>query len=155
MARDGQLRSLDEFLALSTMTLSTASPDGKPHAAPVYFAAISPTNALPAPVFYFFSDPRSQHGQQLDVNPRAAAAIYPPCFDWQDIRGVQMAGRVAPVGAGQEWNSAWELYKAKFHFVAGMKAIVARNLLYAFTPAWIRLVDNRQGFGFKQEWRFP
>lgn len=155
MARDGQLSSLNEFLALSTMTLSTASPDGKPHAAPVYFAAPSLMNVNPIPVLYFFSDPRSQHGQHLDANPRAAVAIYPPCFDWQDIRGLQMGGLAAPVEAGEEWNTAWGLYKTKFPFVAGLKAIVARNRLYAFTPGWIRLVDNRRGFGFKQEWRFP
>ena len=155
MARDGRLSLLLEFLSLSTMTLATASPDGGPHAAPVYFAAQPPGDAATAPHFYFFSDPRSLHGQHLVQNPRSAAALYPPCFDWQDIRGVQMGGLAAPVGAGEEWNTAWELYKTKFPFVAGMKAIVARNLLYGFAPSWIRLVDNRQGFGFKQEWRFP
>lgn len=27
------------------------------------------------------------------------------------------------------------------------------NQLYGFTPKWIRLVDNNQGFGYKQEWQ--
>jgi len=30
--------------------------------------------------------------------------------------------------------------------------IVQRNALYVFSPTWVRLVDNRRGFGFKQEW---
>lgn len=155
MAGNGSLGRILEFLSLSTMTLATASSDGEPHAAPVYFAARSSSDTLKAPLFYFFSDRRSLHGQHLARNPRAAAAIYPACFDWQDIRGLQMSGRATPVDAGEEWNSAWMLYKTKFPFVAGMKAIVARNILYAFVPAWMRLVDNRKRFGFKDEWRFP
>jgi uncharacterized protein YhbP (UPF0306 family) len=137
------------------MTLATASPDGEPHAAPVYFVAEPLGGEAAAPRFYFFSDPRSLHGQHLAHSPRLAAALYPPCFDWQDIRGVQMRGFATPVSAGEEWNSAWGLYQTKFPFVAGLKAIVSRNRLYAFAPSWIRLVDNRRGFGFKQEWRFP
>ena len=27
------------------------------------------------------------------------------------------------------------------------------NALYAFTPRWMRLIDNRRGFGFQQEWK--
>ena len=42
----------------------------------------------------------------------------------------------------------------KFPFVDAFKVIVARNVLFAFQPGWIRLVDNRKGFGFKQEWSF-
>ena len=71
----------------------------------------------------------------------------------QDIRGLQMNGNVIRLEHGQEWDAAWQVYQGKFPFVAGMKDIVARNNLYIFHPAWVRLVDNRQGFGFKQEWR--
>jgi uncharacterized protein YhbP (UPF0306 family) len=54
-----------------------------------------------------------------------------------------------------EWDHAWELYVAKFPFVMELKAIVERNTLYAFIPSWVRQVDNRRGFGFKQEWSLP
>ena len=82
-------------------------------------------------------------------------AIYPECRGWQDIRGLQLHGEACPVTSGPEWETAWKLYAAKFPFVAALKAIVARNQLYVFTPRWIRLVDNRRGFGFKQEWDLP
>jgi len=36
-----------------------------------------------------------------------------------------------------------------------LEEMVARNALYVFQPRWIRLVDNRRGFGFKQEWTLP
>jgi uncharacterized protein YhbP (UPF0306 family) len=131
------------------MTLATSGPDGTPQAAPVYFAS-SPDLRL-----YFFSDPDSQHSRHLAENPRAAAAIYPECHDWQDIRGLQLHGEVRPVLPGPEWDAAWGLYAAKFPFVSELRAVVERNALYVFIPHWVRLVDNRRGFGFKQEWTLP
>jgi uncharacterized protein len=137
------------LLSLSTMTLATCGADGAPHAAPVYFAASDDLR------FYFFSDPESQHAQDIAIDPRAAAAFYPEGTDWQDIRGVQMRGRVLAVSRGPEWEAAWERYAAKFPFVRSLKAVVARNELFVFVPHWVRMVDNQRGFGFKQEWNLP
>lgn len=139
-------KQLTELLRLSTMTLSTTGPTGEPHAAPVYFAA---SEAL---ALYFFSDPGSRHSLHTGRDRRAAAAIYPECRDWRDIRGLQLRGEVRSVEPGAEWEAAWEIYAAKFPFVSELKAVVTRNQLYVFKPAWIRLVDNRKGFGFKEEW---
>ncbi|MFN2167475.1 MAG: pyridoxamine 5'-phosphate oxidase family protein, partial [Anaerolineae bacterium] len=82
---------LELLQTVSTMTLSTAAPGGQPHAAPVYFAA-SPHFDL-----YFFSAGDSLHSRALQGDPRAAAAIYPLCRGWQDIRGLQCHGTVALV----------------------------------------------------------
>jgi len=163
MERDVSIDALAELLAVSTMTLATSNANGQPHAAPVYFAAgaypssdfasspgISVT--LQAPDLYFFSDPQSQHGRDLAANPYAGAAIYPPCFDWQDIRGLQMRGVVERVEKGADWDLGWSLYRAKFPFASGLMEIVSRNTMYVLIPGWLRLVDNRRGFGFKQEW---
>jgi hypothetical protein len=135
-----------ELLQVSTMTLATISAAGTPHAAPIYFAA-SKTLEL-----FFFSDPTSQHGRDLEANPLAAAALYPESESWQTIRGLQMRGQAHILDRGPEWEVAWEIYQRKFPFVSGLKSIVARNAMYIFKPEWIRLVDNRRGFGFKQEW---
>lgn len=140
---------ISDLLSVSTMTLATTGASAEPHAAPVYFVA-GENRAL-----YFFSDPESQHSRDLAQNPMAAAAVYPESFDWQDIRGLQMHGEVYPVPAGAEWEAAWRVYAAKFPFVTALKAVVARNRLYAFAPRWIRLVDNRRSFGFKKEWSVP
>ena len=153
-APTGELPYVD-LLALSTLTLATCGLDGEPHAAAVYFAANLPLAPGIAPQLYFFSDPDSQHSQDVSANPQAAATCYPECQGWQDIRGLQMRGRVRLVAPGAEWEAAWACYTAKFPFVNTLKAIVARNALYAFIPHWLRLVDNRWGFGFKQEWTFP
>lgn len=162
MERDVPIDTLSELLAVSTMALATSNTDGQPHAAPVYFAsgAHSSVGLLSsgifrewrAPALYFFSDPQSQHGQDLATNPLAGAAIYPPCFDWQDIRGLQIRGIVKHVERGAEWDLGWDLYQAKFPFTSGLIEIVSRNILYVLIPHWLRLVDNRRGFGFKQEW---
>jgi hypothetical protein len=147
--------SFEDLLALSTLTLATCGPDGEPHAAAVYFAANLP-NPPGAPLqLFFFSDPDSQHSQDVSAHPQVAAACYPECQGWQDIHGLQLRGRVRRVPPGPEWEAAWKCYTAKFPFVRTLKAIVARNTLDVFAPHWIRLVDNRRGFGFKQEWTFP
>ena len=134
-----------DLLALPAMTLSTTGPDGAPHAATVYFAADEKVN------LYFFSDAGSQHAQDLAADARAAAAIHPLVSGWQEIRGLQLRGRVRAVPKGAEWERAWALYQAKFPFVENLKEVVSTNVLHVLEPDWIRLVDNRQGFGHKEE----
>jgi 4-hydroxy-3-polyprenylbenzoate decarboxylase len=134
-----------DLLALPAMTLATGSPEGDPHAAPVYFAADEKS------CLYFFSDADSQHALDLQGDARAAAAIHPLVSGWQEIRGLQLRGRVRAVPAGAEWERAWVLYQAKFPFVAQLKQVVARSTLYVFEPDWVRLVDNRKGLGYKEE----
>lgn len=144
--------SLKDLLALTTMTLSTANSSGKAHAAPVYFAALQ--NSTLSLELYFFSAPESRHIQDLVTNPHAAAAIYPETTGWEDIRGLQLEGSVHRLPEGTEWDAAWQVYLAKFPFTSTMKEIIAQNAFYAFQVFWIRLVDNRLGFGYKQEWTF-
>jgi uncharacterized protein YhbP (UPF0306 family) len=141
-----QNQTVAELLRLSTMSLSTVGPEGAPHAAPLYFAADERMR------LFFFSSPNSQHGNNLAQSPVAAASIYPECQDWRDIHGLQLRGEVSRVPAGAAWVQGWGIYLAKFPFVAPLKEIIAQNRLYAFRPFWIRLVDNRQGFGNKEEW---
>ena len=137
------------LLSTSTMTLATTGVNGISHAAPVYFVADEDLQ------LYFFSDPESQHAQDIAHQAAAAVAFYPECFSWEDIRGVQMRGEVHLVEPGAAWDRAWLLYQSKFPFVSALKEIVAQNAMYVFIPDWIRLVDNQRGFGYKQEWTLP
>jgi uncharacterized protein YhbP (UPF0306 family) len=66
-----------------------------------------------------------------------------------------MRGKIHAVKEKAEWDIGWKYYAIKFPFVAELKAIVRQNTLYTFIPTWIRLVDNRRGFGHKEEWRLP
>jgi uncharacterized protein YhbP (UPF0306 family) len=137
----------NELLSIPSMTLATVNAQGIPHAAPVYFAVTESWT------IYYFSDPKSQHGQDLSGQSQAAVAIYPETKGWQDIRGLQLHGVAAQLEEGPEWSLAWRCYLAKFPFVALLKPIVARNALYRYKPHWLRLVDNRRGIGFKREWQ--
>lgn len=134
------------LLSLSTLTLATSGGDGEPHAAALYFVADESLR------LYFFSHPSSQHAQDIARDPRAAVAIYPECRSWEEIRGLQMRGEVQRVSSQTEWQAAWQRYLAKFPFVSELGQIVSQNALYVFVPRWLRWVDNRRGFGFKQEW---
>ncbi len=138
--------ALEDLLRLATMTVATVGMEGEPHAAAVYFADDDFIN------LYFFSDSGSQHALDSNHEPKAAVTIQAEGGGWQDIHGLQMRGIISAVQSDNEWQKAWTLYQAKFPFVVGLEEIVAVNQLYVFKPHWIRLVDNRQGFGFKQEW---
>jgi uncharacterized protein YhbP (UPF0306 family) len=164
MERDVGINELAELLAISTLTLATTGRDGQPHATPVYFASdmIITESSPPDPGFlalnqgslelFFFSDPLSQHGQDLADNPLAAAALSPPCYTWQEIRGLQLRGRAEKVTGAEQWERGWASYLAKFPFVSTLQDVVTRSTFYVFIPSWMRLVDNRRGFGYKREW---
>ena len=141
-------KTIRQILAtVSTMTLATTNLQASPYAAPVYFVSDEKLR------LFFFSDPGSRHCQDLAENPQAAAAIYPAVEDWRSIRGLQLQGRVDLVESGPVSDQAWQLYQEKFPFVRHLRAIVARHQLYTFTPIWLRLIDNAQGLGHKQEFR--
>jgi uncharacterized protein YhbP (UPF0306 family) len=142
-------RELDPVRALleeaTTMTLATRMPDGTPRATPLYFAADERL------VLVFVSDPDSVHSRNLAASPHASAAIYPAEDDWRKLRGVQMMGQ-ARVLEGGAAESARRVYARRFPFVGEIAAVMAASRLYAFTPSWVRCIDNRRGFGFQQEW---
>jgi 4-hydroxy-3-polyprenylbenzoate decarboxylase len=138
-----------ELFTLPVMSLATTGTQGEPHAAAVYFAADS-ANRL-----YFFSETSSQHARDLETNPQAAVTIQPLVSGYGEIRGLQLRGRARLVPPGPEWDAAFALYQAKFPFVNELKEEVAQNTLYVFTPAWMRLLDNRRGFGYKEEKDLP
>ncbi len=145
----------EDIWAVPTMSLATIGSDGEPHAADVYFSTLGDSDS--ARTLYFFSDAHSQHSMDLAVNPRAAVTIHPQgghpqVAGWQEIRGVQMRGQVCVVEPGTAWDAAWAGYLVKFPFASALKDIVARNTLYAFRPDWVRRIDNRRGFGYKEEW---
>ncbi len=133
--------------ALPAMTLATVGEASEPHAATVYFAAGEKHQEL-----YFFSDAASQHSLDLALRPQAAGTIHPLATGWQDIRGLQLRGTVRVIPPGEEWDQAWARYLKKFPFTGDLKEVVARSTLYAFRADWIRWIDNRRGFGHKEEW---
>lgn len=135
-----------EVLQATTLSLATAGPRGRPFATPVFFAADADLRLI------FFSDPTTLHVRHVVERVEAAATIYPSIDDWMEIRGLQVAGTVERIHSGDTWERAWAAYVAKFPFVADLRPIVDASWLLVLVPTWIRLIDNRRGFGFKREW---
>jgi uncharacterized protein YhbP (UPF0306 family) len=127
------------------LTLATAGPDG-PWAAAVFYVH----DGLR---LYFLSSPTSRHAQHLAASPRAAGAIHEDHDDWPGIKGVQLEGRVTPVGE-REVPAVRALYGAKFPVVGkiaeappAIVAALAKVRWYALTPDAVYFIDNAAGFG--------
>ncbi|NQU10796.1 pyridoxamine 5'-phosphate oxidase family protein [bacterium] len=131
------------------LTLAVKDPDGEPHAAAVFYAP-DPRLAL-----YFLSDPLTRHGQALAGNGIVAGTIQRDRPSWRRIRGVQLRGRCRLL-SGTERERGWEVYCRRFGFLRQPSAILVRALrpmvLWKLEPEWVRLIDNRAGFGRKREW---
>jgi uncharacterized protein YhbP (UPF0306 family) len=134
------------LLDLSALTIATSSPEGNPHAATVYFVCDAGL------IFYFLSARTSQHVGDLVVNSLAAITLFPLVPTWQEIRGLQMRGRVTEITSATQQTVARTRYQAKFPFLKDLDSEYIENLWWSFTPDWVRWTDNRLGFGFKQEW---
>ncbi len=145
-------RFVDE---IATLTLAT-SHDNKPWAATVFFVADKRFN------LYFVSDHRTQHGHDIKANDQVAATIDPDCDNWHDVRGLQVRGRISVVD-GVERAKALLLYLTKFPQIDALFAspaneheeTIATRLkaanIYKITPEMIRVIDNEQGFGHREE----
>lgn len=140
-------KRVDELLnMISTMTLATVDSAGKVHATPLYFAGDENW------CLYFFSEPDTRHGINLQQNPKAAVGIYPQVHGWREICGLQMHGVVRVLSRGEQWDKGWRLYQQKFPFAVQFLAQIKQSKFYAFIPEWVRLIDNRVRFGYKKEW---
>lgn len=152
--------SIREMLrAHGTATLATAGPDG-PWAAAVFFASDEDLNLV------FVTDPATRHGRDLSAGGRVAAAVHTEASGWNEIRGLQIEGVARPV-ADEGRAAALAIYLEKFPGIRrvyetprddaerGLQRRLASITLWRLSPALIRLIDNRERFGWKQELRLP
>ncbi len=131
-----------------TASLATAGPQGAPHAANVQFVADEALNV------YFVSAAQSLHARHIAASGQAALTVY----DHQDaepgtIRGLQMHGRCERVTAADR-SRVWKRYAVRFPFIEAsppLRAAVEAQPFFVVRPTWLRLIDNRRGFGFKAE----
>ncbi len=140
----------------NTMTLATVDPAGAPQAAAVFYAADDALN------LYFLSSPNSRHSVNLAHQPRVAATVQADNQDWRSIQGLQIEGTAQMVEGAAELARAALLYAGRFEFLRGLlgggndgpaalRGPLASSRFYTLRPSWIRLIDNTQGFGHKEE----
>jgi len=140
--------ALLDFLARhNTLTLATTGPKGHPHAAALFYAPDADLNLI------ILSEPDALHARHIGSGAAVAVTIQADGQDWRQITGLQLHGIAAPT----DEDADRALYLARFPFIARTE-ILARALknvrFYKITPTWARLIDNRLGFGRKQEWHF-
>jgi uncharacterized protein YhbP (UPF0306 family) len=140
------LSRIVDFLARhNTLTLATIGPEGDVHAAAVFYAHAPDLRLI------FLSEPGSRHCQHIASHPQVAVTIHADGQRWQHITGVQLHGRAEMAGP-----DARDIYLARFPFVylarTGPLARAMKKVeFYQIVPTWIRLIDNRLGFGHKEE----
>ncbi len=146
---DAKTRIRQFLAAHTTLTLATLAEDGRPQAAPLFFAELEDLSLI------FISEPRVRHSQNVARDNRVAASIYADGQEWQSIRGVQLEGTCILL-ADEAAAEARAVYLAKYPFIAENKLLLGmleRVSFYKIIPIWIRLIDNSQGFGYKEEVR--
>jgi uncharacterized protein YhbP (UPF0306 family) len=88
--------------------------------------------------------------QNLKHSTSAAAALYPEVRDYQKIRGVQLKGSVVEVPP-ELFEESMATYQLRFSFIQKLPAALETSQLFHLLPSWVRLIDNRRGFGYKRE----
>lgn len=132
-----------------TASLATVDEDGKPHAANIQYVHDDRLR------LYFVSSEDAAHSRHAAARPDAAVTVYhPDDTEPATIRGLQMHGQVNAITDEREQDTALAQYLSKFSFIADshkLRGAVERQTLYGFSPSWLRLIDNRRGFGWKME----
>ncbi|WP_406209550.1 pyridoxamine 5'-phosphate oxidase [Streptomyces decoyicus] len=107
------------------------------------------------PALYFVTATTTRHGRALaEPGARVAFTAQRDGQEWSALTGLQGRGRCR-VLAGGERAAGWRIYLERFPFVAAsdrLRAALERTELWELRPDWLRLIDNGQGFGHKEEW---
>jgi PPOX class probable F420-dependent enzyme len=110
----------DAFLAEQrTCRVATVSPDGRPHVTPLWFA-------WDGECLWLYSITRSRRWSELQEDPRIAVVV-DTGEEYGELRGVELTGRVEPVGEAPrtgepypELEAPEKLFAAKYGFGATM-----------------------------------
>ncbi|MCC8088115.1 MAG: pyridoxamine 5'-phosphate oxidase family protein [Rikenellaceae bacterium] len=122
------------------MTLATSVND-RPYCANVFYAWMGSDNC-----FVFTSSDETRHASEAINNKHVAASVVLETSVVGKIRGVQITG-IMERPEGEAFDKAKSRYLKKFPFAA-----VMRLDLWVLKPEFMKLTDNRLGFGKKIIW---
>ncbi|MBR5281907.1 MAG: pyridoxamine 5'-phosphate oxidase family protein [Alistipes sp.] len=120
------------------LTLATATPDGAPYCCNAFFAYRADEQA-----FVFTTDSTTRHGEMMSANPRVAASVVLETRTVGKVQGLQITGTVMPAKEGDKMA-----YIKSFPYAA-----VADLTLWRIEADFMKLTDNRLGFGKKLIWQ--
>lgn len=142
-------RALAYLRAHQVMSLATCGREGLWSAAVFY--------ASEGFDLYFLSSATTRHAKNIEADQGVCATIQEDYQQWQDIKGIQLAGR-AVLLQGAERSAAIDCYERKFSFmraVPGMAQDLASALKsvgwYRLKPTCLYFVDNSLGFGHRDQ----
>jgi len=118
------------------LALATAS-NGYPYVAPLFYAYDTARHC-----FVFASGSETEHARQMIETTDVAAGIYLETETVGKIRGLQLLGRVLPADDADR-----KCYFGTFPYARAMLPT-----LWRLEPRWMKLTDNRLGFGKKLIW---
>ncbi len=122
------------------LTLATSF-EGVPWVANCFYAFIENENAL-----VFTSDRNTKHISDLAESNRVAASIVLETSVVGKIQGIQLRGKLGEPG-GEMIKKAKSAYLKRFPFAALME-----TTLWVLEVDYIKMTDNRLGFGKKLTW---
>ena len=142
------LSYMQSFLSThTTMVLATLGQDGRPQTAPLFYAENENLDLI------FISEAKTDHAHNIARDPRVAGSIAADGQNWVNIRGLQFEGTCTRL-SGPDAREASRVYASKYPFIQEnkiLKLALSKAYYFKIKPTWIRLVDNTQGFGHKQE----
>ncbi|MEW6663356.1 MAG: pyridoxamine 5'-phosphate oxidase family protein [Bacillota bacterium] len=148
MEEEAKQAALAYLNAHHVATLATVGPEG-PWASAVFYVNTGF-------IIYFLTENHTRHGRNLAANSLVAAAIHEDYSDWEEIKGIQLFGKAAPVGA-MEKSQVLGLFIQKFSSlktflrVPDYLKIVTRAQVYRLTPQELWYLDNQKGFSSRQK----
>ncbi|MDR2936864.1 MAG: pyridoxamine 5'-phosphate oxidase family protein [Rikenellaceae bacterium] len=122
------------------LTLATAS-NGAPYCANLFYAWLEPGE-----MFVFTSEGHTRHAAEAVANPRVAGSVMLETRIVGKIQGVQLCGRMFRP-EGELLKRARMRYLKRFPYAA-----FADLDLWVLEPDFLKLTDNRLGFGKKLIW---
>lgn len=130
------------------MTLATVN-GGNPYCCALFYAYDSESD-----LFIFTSDTTTRHGTDMAENSFVAASIVLETKKVGLIQGLQIQGFAYQVNTdGQHEEAAKIAYRAKKVYIKRFPYAVAADLsLWVLQPTFLKLTDNRLGFGKKLYW---
>ncbi|MEU5242362.1 pyridoxamine 5'-phosphate oxidase family protein [Streptomyces lydicus] len=162
--------------AHTTLTLAYVDEDGPQACAVLYATGGTTASSSPAPdhapdsapgrgpdvgsgpALYFVTATTTRHGRALaEPDARVAFTVQRDGQEWGELTGIQGRGRCR-ILAGAERAAGWRVYTERFPFVEQsdrLRDALERTTLWELRPDWLRLIDNGQGFGHKEEWQRP
>ena len=122
------------------LTLSTVK-DGQAYTSNCFYVYLPEQN-----MFVFTSDKETRHGSEMLDNPKVGANIVLETKTVGKIQGLQMMGVSEPL-KGEELKKGKLVYLKKYPY-----AILKLETMWGLKVNFLKLTDNRLGFGKKLIW---